>query len=178
MNFKKILFPILIILLYYGASFLGLIPANKTLPALQKTGDVQNVSSTTAHQASCDVVLRHFNRTALNGKIDVAQLSDIIRTLEKANHLPAYFITKKEASRLGWRPGVYFNRIAALKGKSIGGDYFGNFEKRLPYGKWQEADLDYRGKKRNAKRLVFSRDGQRYVTIDHYERFHQVPSCQ
>jgi len=65
-----------------------------------------------------------------------------------------------------------------LRGKSIGGDHFGNYERRLPRGQWQEADLDYRGKKRNAKRLVFAQAGQQYVTVDHYETFHKVPACR
>lgn len=31
-----------------------------------------------------------------------------------------------------------------------------------PAGRWQEADLDYRGGKRNAKRLVFAGSGRRF----------------
>ncbi|WP_333583830.1 ribonuclease domain-containing protein, partial [Rivihabitans pingtungensis] len=42
---------------------------------------------------------------------------------------------------------------------------------------WTEADLDYRGGKRNAKRLVFSAR-QRFVTTDHYQTFVEIPACQ
>lgn len=130
-------------------------------------------------EQSCEVVLAKFNKTELKSPLeDVGQLIEIIRSLNKNNRLPRYFVTKQEASALGWQPGTPFNQISALKGKSIGGDRFGNYEKRLPKGQWQEADLDYKGGKRNAKRLVFSRDGERYVTVNHYDSFTKVPVCQ
>ena len=127
---------------------------------------------------ACELVLANFNQQELKQQIDVAQLSEIVRHLDAHKRLPNYFVTKKLAAELGWSPGTYFNSVPALRGKSIGGDRFGNFERRLPQGQWQEADLDYRGKKRNAKRIVFSRDGDRYVTIDHYDSFKKVPTCQ
>jgi len=126
----------------------------------------------------CEIVLDVFNKKTLGGRIDPAQLSDIVRSLARHQQLPGYFVTKRQARDAGWSPGRYFSDIPALRGKSIGGDRFGNFERRLPQGQWKEADLDYRGKKRNAKRLVFSQSGQQYVTVDHYETFHKVPACQ
>lgn len=127
---------------------------------------------------SCEVVLARFNQDKLHGQLDTDQLIDIVRTLNKRNQLPSYFITKKEATQLGWHPGLSFNRFPALRGKSIGGDRFGNYERQLPFGDWKEADLNYRGEKRNAKRIVFTHRGDQYVTIDHYQQFHKVPSCQ
>ena len=138
----------------------------------------QSKSPGTVAANTCERVLADFNKQQLKQQIDVAQLSEIVRSLDQDNRLPAYFITKRQAGELGWSPGTYFNSVPALRGKSIGGDRFGNFERRLPQGQWQEADLDYRGKKRNAKRLVFSRNGERYVTIDHYDSFKKVPPCQ
>lgn len=126
----------------------------------------------------CEVVLDAFNKEALGGKIDPAQLADIVRSLGSTQRLPAYFVTKKQARALGWSAGRYFSDIPALRGKSIGGDHFGNYERRLPQGQWKEADLDYRGKKRNAKRLIFSPAGPQYVTVDHYETFRKVPACR
>lgn len=126
----------------------------------------------------CEVVLDTFNKTALDGQADTAQLSDIVRALNATQQLPAYFVPKKQARQAGWSPGQYFSDIPALRGKSIGGDHFGNYERRLPQGQWKEADLDYRGKKRNAKRLVFGQASQLYVTVDHYETFHKVPACR
>jgi hypothetical protein len=55
------------------------------------------------------------------------------------------------------KPGRSLWSVPALQGKSIGGDRFGNYEKQLPKGQWQEADLNYKGGKRGANRLVFSR---------------------
>lgn len=148
--------------------------ASSKVPSAQENKQFSQQS-----EQSCEVVLSKFNRSELKSQLDdVEQFVEIIRSLNKDNRLPSYFVTKKEAGDLGWEPGTPFNRIPALKDKSIGGDRFGNYEKRLPKGQWQEADLDYKGNKRNAKRLVFSRDGERYVTINHYDSFSQVPTCQ
>lgn len=86
-------------------------------------------------------------------------------------HLPANFITKKEAKALGWvsKEG---NLYEVAPGKSIGGDYFGNYEGVLPEGKeYRECDIDTDGRYRGAKRIVYSDDGCIYYTEDHYESF-------
>ena len=82
-------------------------------------------------------------------------------------HLPPNYITKSEAQDLGW---------VASKGNlwNIGGDRFGNREGLLPTAKgrkYYECDIDFDGKYRNAKRIVFSNDGLVYYTEDHYETF-------
>ena len=62
----------------------------------------------------------------------------------------------------------------AVTGKSIGGDYFGNYEGRLPEAdgrEYHECDIDSTGSYRGAKRLVYSNDGLIYYTEDHYETF-------
>lgn len=99
-------------------------------------------------------------------KDDVA---DYINTFGK---LPANFITKKEAQKLGW-PGGSLEEYAP--GMCIGGDYFGNYEGLLPAQKgrkYYECDIDTLGKsKRGAKRIIYSNDGLIYYTEDHYESF-------
>lgn len=125
----------------------------------------------------CEVVLAIFNLEQLEGQINVIELSGIVRSLRDQGALPAKFLTKREARALGWQPGRAFNDIADLRGRALGGDHFGNYEKRLPAGKYFEADLDYLGLKRNAKRLVYEDHEHLYVTIDHYESFEQVPAC-
>ena len=128
---------------------------------------------------ACEAVVQALNRSKLSGQINEVQLVEVLQALNVRQKLPAYFIMKQQARERGWSPGRYFSENPSLKGKSLGGDHFGNYEHRLPKGSWKEADLDYRGKKRNAKRLVFSTDGQqRYVTVDHYETFHRVPLCR
>ena len=90
-------------------------------------------------------------------------------------HLPDNFITKKEAKALGWEGGDSLGRLAP--GKSIGGDRFGNYEGQLPDRKgrkYTECDIDYKGKKRNAKRIIFSNDGLIFYTEDHYKTFEQL----
>jgi ribonuclease T1 len=135
----------------------------------------------TSNAASCDAVVQDLN-TRLDPKVEVAELVDILRTLSatKNRELPSKFVTKKEAAKAGWKPGSPLWSVKGLKGKSIGGDRFGNYEKKLPNGKraWREADLDYHGGRRGQKRIVFSKDGLRMITVDHYRTFHEVPQCQ
>lgn len=94
--------------------------------------------------------------------------------IRRTGALPQNFITKKQAGELGWQGGDLW-RYA--RGKSIGGDRFGNFERRLPDKKgriWRECDIEYRGGARGAKRLIFSNDGLIFYTADHYESFERV----
>jgi len=88
--------------------------------------------------------------------------------------LPDNFITKKEAQALGWDSRTnYLSDVAP--GKSIGGDYFGNYEGVLPRStKYREADCNYTGGKRGAERIVYSNDGHVYYTKDHYETFTEL----
>lgn len=126
------------------------------------------------HAASCQEVAQQLNRQ-LRPAINAAELAQVLSSLNQTGHLPAQFVTKKEATAAGWRPGSDLHRV--LPGKSIGGDRFGNYERRLPTNQYREADLDYWGGRRGAKRIVFSH-AQRFVTVDHYNTFHEVPPCQ
>ncbi|OWY38526.1 ribonuclease [Xenophilus sp. AP218F] len=132
--------------------------------AAQAAGSCFNVAG--------DIVRQSGNR------LDRQELTEVLQALGRSGRLPPKFVTKKQARAAGWRPGDSLWSVPALQGKSIGGDRFGNYEKQLPKGQWQEADLGYKGGKRGAYRIVFSRDGQRYVTVDHYQRFVEVPPCR
>lgn len=83
--------------------------------------------------------------------------------------LPGNYITKKEAKRLGWEGGPlepYAHDMA------IGGDHFGNYEGTLPEDvEYHECDIDTKGKKRGAKRIIYSENWDIYYTDDHYETF-------
>jgi Ni/Co efflux regulator RcnB len=107
---------------------------------------------------------------------DVDGFVETVRSLRSERRLPPRYITKREAERQGWRPGTDLCSVA--RGRTIGGDRFGNFERRLPVAQgrvWSEADLDFNCGRRGAKRLVFSSDGLIFVTVDHYETFREVP---
>jgi ribonuclease T1 len=134
---------------------------------------------TEAYAQSCEKVVWDVN-VRLSPKIDEQELIEIIRNLNLTNNkkLPAKFVNKQEARTRGWKPGKNLWSVSALRGSSIGGDWFRNLEGRLPDQKWREADLDYKGGHRGGKRLVFSRDGVRFVTVDHYKTFTEVPPCR
>jgi ribonuclease T1 len=128
---------------------------------------------------SCEKVVHAVN-AQLAPKIDEQELVEILRNLNKTNNkqLPPKFVTKQEARTCGWKPGKDLWSVNALRGSSMGGDRFRNLEGRLPKNKWREADLDYKGGHRGAKRFIFSRDGKRFVTVDHYRTFTEVSSCR
>ena len=99
---------------------------------------------------------------------------DVSRYLDVYGRLPVKFITKNEAKKLGWI-GTKNNLWKVAPGCSIGGDRFGNYEGILPTNrKYRECDIDYKGGRRGAKRIVFSDDGYIYYTEDHYESFEQL----
>lgn len=139
------------------------------------------LSSQTAFAEKCETVVQQLNRQ-LSPRIDEKELVEMLRSLNASRNttLPPQFVTKKQAKKAGWRPGSDLSSVPQLQGKSIGGDNFGNYEGRLPTNirTWREADLDYKGGHRGAKRLIYSRDGKRNVTVDHYTTFHEVSSCQ
>ena len=90
--------------------------------------------------------------------------------------LPKNYITKDEAQKLGW-VNKQGNLWKVAPGKSIGGDRFGNYEGRLPEAKgrkYKECDIDFDGKYRNSKRIIFSNDGLIFYTEDHYNTFEQL----
>jgi ribonuclease T1 len=128
---------------------------------------------------SCEKAVDALNVT-LSPKIDSQELVEVLRSLNVSRNrsLPPKFVTKREARSQGWKPGRDLWSVPALRGSSIGGDHFGNRERQLPFGKWREADLDYKGGRRGAKRLLFSREGKRFVTVDHYRTFVEIPPCR
>ena len=85
--------------------------------------------------------------------------------------LPGNFITKGQARQLGWQGGPV---EPYAPGKVIGGDRFGNYERRLPQGNWRECDIDTKGRARGARRIIFSNDRRIYYTADHYQTFKRI----
>jgi hypothetical protein len=118
--------------------------------------------------------LRQFAREV--GLRDVDGFATTVTALRGDGRLPDRYVTKDMAMRAGWKPGDDLCRTSP--GKAMGGDRFGNRERRLPAAsgrQWYEADLDTHCGKRGAKRLLWSSDGLYYVTVDHYQTFRRVP---
>jgi ribonuclease. len=122
----------------------------------------------------------HRVNSSLRPIIDEVELTNILNRLNATHnlYLPDKFVTKRAAIAAGWQRGHALWDAPLLKGKSIGGDRFGNRERQLPAGQWREADLDYKGGHRGAKRLIFSLQGRRFVTVDHYQTYTEIPACQ
>jgi ribonuclease T1 len=124
--------------------------------------------------AASDQVLGEF--ASREGLRDVAGFIATIRSIEMTDRLPVdRYVTKRQAEAEGWHGG---DLCRVMRGRTIGGDVFRNAEGQLPTKSgrtWHEADLDYSCGSRGAKRLVFSSDGQKYVTVDHYRTFQRVP---
>ena len=103
-------------------------------------------------------------------KIEVAQY------ICDNNKLPPNYVSKNEAMRLyeektgktftSWN----FNPLRKL-GIMIGGDTFGNREKKLPQGSYKEADVDYFEVNRGKNRLIYAKNCNIYHTNDHYQTF-------
>ena len=145
----------------------GLAPTNSVVPAA-----VSAVAATNAVAAATNAVVRAqvVRDGEYTSKEDVAAY---VRQFKGA--LPCNFITKGAARALGWQGGPL---EPYAPGKSIGGDRFGNYERKLPWlngGYYKECDIDTKGRPRGAKRLIFTQKGQKiYYTDDHYRTFKEV----
>lgn len=103
-------------------------------------------------------------------------MEEVAVYLATFGELPDNFLTKKQAEALGWnnRAG---NLDEVAPGCSIGGDYFGNYEKTVPSAKgrkWTECDINFDGGYRGGERIVFSNDGLIYYSDDHYATFTKI----
>ncbi|WPO92178.1 ribonuclease domain-containing protein [Chryseobacterium sp. HR92] len=135
-----------------------------------QTGSVKketvNYSSTTPDGAS--------NNGNSSAQVSIDQLTEektVISYVKQNHKLPDYYITKNEARKQGWNPSKG-NLCDILPGKAIGGDKFGNREGRLPDGeKYFEADVNYHCGGRNADRIIYTQNGDVYLTKNHYKSF-------
>ena len=130
----------------------------------QNGSETKNVAGTET-KAKVDVV----KGKAYTDRDHVAAYIHVYKTL------PPNYITKAQATKLGWKSDGTLDKVAP--GKSIGGDRFGNYEKKLPdkQGRvWKECDIDYVRGNRNAKRICFSNDGLIYYSASHYQKFERL----
>lgn len=105
--------------------------------------------------------------------VSYLQAEEVAAYLYLYKELPPNYLTKKEAAELGWDAQAG-NLWEVQDQACIGGDVFGNREKKLPEQKgrrWYECDVNYAGGYRGPERLVYSNDGLIYYTSDHYNSF-------
>lgn len=109
-----------------------------------------------------------------NSENSIGELTNEIKVISyvKSNHkLPDYYLTKSEAKNQGWIASKG-NLCNVLPGKAIGGDKFSNRERQLPKGEqYYEADVNYNCGNRGADRIVFTEDGDVWLTKNHYKSF-------
>lgn len=101
---------------------------------------------------------------------------DVSLYIHTYGELPDNFITKDEATNLGWN-SKKGNLWDVAPNMCIGGDKFGNREGLLPKKdgrQYYECDIDYQGGYRDDKRIVYSNDGLIYYTEDHYKNFKEI----
>ena len=134
---------------------------NKTENSTGKSGESKSMPS------------KEISTEKYSSKSSIDELTNekIVIDYVKANkQLPTYYITKKEAKNKGWIPSEE-NLCDVLPGSAIGGDHFSNREKTLPKGKYYEADVNYHCGNRNEDRIVFTKNGEVYLSKDHYKTF-------
>ncbi|WP_313269708.1 ribonuclease domain-containing protein [Epilithonimonas vandammei] len=111
------------------------------------------------------------NASDINSIEELTNEKKVISYVKSNHKLPDYYITKSEAKNQGWIPSKG-NLCDILPGKAIGGDHFSNREKQLPKGEqYYEADVNYNCGNRGADRIIFTKNGDVWLTKDHYKSF-------
>lgn len=109
-----------------------------------------------------------------NSNVEIDELTSaerVVRFVKENGRLPEYYITKGEARSKGWVASEG-NLCDVLPGRAIGGDRFSNREKQLPKGQnYFEADINYNCGRRGAHRIVYTEEGDVWLTLDHYKTF-------
>lgn len=164
MNFK-FLKTILIFIIAFsaglGAMFLMNGNSQKRMPSSSEVGTFTSAKD------------QEFARQASQDISQLTQEDFVIGYLKRYKKLPNYYLTKAEAKKLGWLPHQA-NLCEVLPGRAIGGDFFGNREGKLPKRKglkYYEADVNYNCGRRNTDRIIYSDEGDIYLTKDHYKTF-------
>ena len=144
----------------------------------KKSGDNAGQKTTQVTTSATAQSMQNIDTRGNDQKLKISESAEytdkehVAAYINEYKHLPGNFITKNEAKKLGWQTKGTLDKVAP--GKLIGGDRYGNYEKKLPdkNGRsWKECDIDYVKGNRNSKRIVFSNDGLIYYTGDHYQNF-------
>ncbi|MFJ8439974.1 hypothetical protein [Kitasatospora griseola] len=113
------------------------------------------------------------------------EAAPLIESLKKNGTLPPNYLTKPQASASGWKSGKALGNSVA--NGQLGGDVYSNTPtdpkaEKLPNAPgrvWYEADVGVNPMVSRPKqpgwRMLYSNDGQLYVTSEHYYSFYKLP---
>lgn len=149
---------------------------NSTEDAENSTKDAQNNAQDNHEDQTGENQQDQKDDTAIDESGSYTDPYDVAEYIHTYGKLPNNFLTKKEASNLGWK-SEEGNLWDVTDEMSIGGDRFGNREGLLPKEEgriYYECDVNYEGGYRGGERIVFSNDGLIFYTNDHYESFTQL----
>ena len=142
----------------------------------EKTTTIKSKTAKETHTEKTTTAVSETEKNSIKKKGSYTTPEDVAEYIHTFGTLPQNFITKSEAKALGWVSSKG-NLWDVAPGKSIGGDYFGNYEGLLPSEKgrkYTECDVNYDGGYRGSERIIFSNDGLIFYTDDHYESFTQL----
>ncbi len=142
--------------------------------SIEKKNNETAPTEVSTSQNNNEIFKEDINSSAGNFSGNIDELTNentVIEYVKNNKQLPDYYITKGEARKQGWIASKG-NLCDALPGRAIGGDNFSNREKTLPTGnKYYEADVNYNCGNRNADRIVFTKNGEVWLTKNHYKSF-------
>lgn len=164
-NSNKIILILIGIILGVGGMYLS---SNYTIQKKDNSGTKEASNSYISEGKT------NQNSVNISGNIDeLTEENKVINYVKEHHELPEYYITKSEAKKQGWIPSKG-NLCEVLPGRAIGGDHFSNREKTLPKNaQYYEADVNYNCGNRNADHIVFTKNGEVYLTKDHYKTFEE-----
>ncbi|MEP0391753.1 MAG: ribonuclease domain-containing protein [Erythrobacter sp.] len=160
-----------------GASIiLGLDSLRKLSLDYQIPGGADSVDIEPPEQMASNAALG----TALREVLRVTEAANpLVDSLRATGGLPSNFVTKAQARAAGWAPGKALDNF--IPGAQIGGDVFRNSPAVLPSANgrvWYEADVGLSGtmsrSNQPGSRLLYSNDGQLFITTNHYESIHSI----
>lgn len=139
-----------------------------------KTEYTESKKSKSSYREDKDYSSKSTSAIEDNGDISAKTEETYVINYVKENHkLPSFYITKADARRQGWNPSQG-NLCDVLPGRAIGGDHFSNREGSLPKGdQYYEADVNYSCGNRQTDRIVFTKNGEVWLTHDHYRHFNK-----
>ncbi|MBS6680016.1 MAG: hypothetical protein KH290_01090 [Roseburia sp.] len=124
---------------------------------------------------TCTVTVTSGENAGLTENGRYTSKNKVAAYIRRYGKLPSNFITKSEASELGWNGG---SLLKYSKYACIGGNIYHDYEGVLPKAagrKYYECDIDTMGAlSRGAKRIIYSNDGLIYYTDNHYNHFKQL----